>query len=115
MNLSKAHKKKIERTTRMAYASAGILFFALGMNILREPLFGMKEGYAPHNFGFNFIFFLPAVLTALVLGLKVLKRTIKHWKTWGDSKKKWILIGLSLPSIAFWAFIILRIIVSLMN
>lgn len=95
----------------MAFASSGILLFTLGINYLREPLFGIKEGYAPHNFGFNFMFFLPAMLTALILGLAVVGRTIKHWKTWSDLKKKWTLVGLSLLPIGFWTFTILRMII----
>lgn len=96
----------------MAFASLGILIFALLVNEFREPLLGIKEGYAPHNFGFNFTFFLPAMLIALGLGLAVIGRTIKHWKTWTDLNKKWTLIGLSVPAIGLWAFMILRIILT---
>lgn len=96
----------------MAFGSLAILIIALGVNFFREPLFGIKEGYAPHNFGFNIIFFLPSMVIALGLGLVVITRTIKHWKTWTDFKKKWILIGLSIPAIGLWAVMILRIILS---
>ncbi len=96
----------------MAFIGCGILFFALGVNFLREPLFGIKEGYAPHNFGFNFMFFLPLMLTALILGLVVVGRTIKYWKIWTDLKKKWILIGMSIPAIGLWTFMIVRIIMT---
>ncbi|TPN86047.1 hypothetical protein [Aquimarina algicola] len=95
----------------MAFASCGILLFALGINFLREPLLGIKEGYAPHNFGFNFIFFIPSMLAALILGLAVVGRIIKHWKTWRDLNKKWILIGMSIPAIGLWTFMIVRMII----
>jgi hypothetical protein len=96
----------------MAFGSFGILIMAIVVNLLREPLFGIKEGYAPHNFSFNFIFFLPSMLIALGLGLAVIGRTIKHWKTWTDLRRKWMLIGLSIPAIGLWSFLILRIILN---
>ncbi|WP_103072398.1 hypothetical protein [Aquimarina sediminis] len=95
----------------MAFASSGILLFAIGINFLRELLLGINEGYAPHNFGFNFMFFLPAMITAFILALAVVGRTVKYWKTWTDLKKKWTLIGLSLPALGFWTFIVVRMIV----
>ena len=96
----------------MAFASLGILIFSLLVNEFREPLLGIKEGYAPHNFGFNFTFFLPAMLTALGLGLAVIGRTIKHWKIWTDLTKKWTLIGLAVPAVGLWTYMILRIILT---
>lgn len=91
----------------MAFASLGILFFAILVNEFREPLLGIKKGYAAHNFSFNFMFFLPLMLTALGLGLAVVGRTIKHWSAWTDLSKKWTLIGLSIPAIGLWIFIVI--------
>jgi len=96
----------------MALASLGILILTLVINEFREPLLGIKKGYAPHNFGFNFMFFLPSMLITLGLGLAVVGRTIKHWKTWTDLNKKWTLIGLSIPAIGLWIFMLLRIILT---
>ena len=96
----------------MALAGLSILLIAIVVNYFREPLLGIKEGYAPHNFGFNFAFCLPSMFTALVIGLAVIGRTIKHWRTWADINKKWIFIGLSFPAIGFWTFMILRIILT---
>ncbi|MFT0715209.1 hypothetical protein [Flagellimonas lutimaris] len=109
MELTQYHKKKIKWTYRMAIGGFGILIIALLINYLREPLFGIKEGYAPHNFGFNFTFFLPSMLTALILGMIVFGRTVKYWKTWTDLNKKWIFIALSIPAIGLWTFMIFRI------
>ncbi|PKP15547.1 MAG: hypothetical protein CVU07_09765 [Bacteroidetes bacterium HGW-Bacteroidetes-23] len=92
----------------MAFASLGVLILALVINEFREPLLGIKRGYAPHNFGFNFMFFLPSMLIAIGLGLAVIGRTIKHWKTWTNLNKKLILIGLSIPAIGTWAFMIIK-------
>ncbi len=93
----------------MAFASLGILIVTLVINEYREPLFGIKKGYAPHNFGFNFMFFLPSMLIAIGLGFAVIGRTIKHWKSWTDLNKKLLLIGLSIPSIGFLTFLMTRI------
>ena len=93
----------------MAFASLGTLILAIVINEFREPLLGIKKGYAPHNFGFNFMFFLPCMLIAIGLGFAVIGRTIKHWRTWTDLNKKWTLIGLSIPAIGIWTFMIIRI------
>ncbi|MFK5889890.1 MAG: hypothetical protein QM486_04080 [Flavobacteriaceae bacterium] len=95
----------------MAFSSIGILIFALLVNEFREPLLGIKKGYAPHNFGFNFMFFLPSMLMAIGLGFAVVGRTIKHWKVWTDFNKKLMLIGLSIPSIGILVFLIIRMFV----
>lgn len=96
----------------MAFTSLGILFFALLVNEFRAPLFGIKKGYAPHNFGFNFMFLLPSMLIAIGLGFAVVGRTIKHWKTWTHLNKKVVLIRLSIPAIGIWTFMIIRIFVN---
>lgn len=110
MEFNEYHKRKVIWTTRMAIGSLGILILVIVVNLFREPLLGIKEGYSPHNFSFNFIFFIPSLLIALGLSLSVVGRTIKHWKTWTDVRKKWILIGLSVPAIGLWSFLILRVI-----
>jgi len=48
------------------------------------------------------------MLIAIGLGLAVIGRTIKHWKTWTNLNKKLILIGLSIPAIGTWAFMIIK-------
>lgn len=101
--------KKLKWTFRMALTSFALLFIALLINYFREPLLGIKEGYAPHNFSFNFLFFLPAILTSLGLGVAVIGRTIKHWKKWKNLNKKLLFIGLSSPVILLFIFQIIRI------
>ncbi|EDM45099.1 hypothetical protein SCB49_03224 [unidentified eubacterium SCB49] len=109
LKLPQRHIKKIKWTTRMAVASLTILIFTLLVNEFREPLLGIKKGYAPHNFSFNIMFFLPSMLAAVGFGFAVIGRTIKHWKTWTDLNKKWTLIILSIPAIGYWTFILIRI------
>ncbi|MFC4634426.1 hypothetical protein ACFO3O_10945 [Dokdonia ponticola] len=101
--------KKLKWTFRMALGSFTLLMIALLINYFREPLLGIKEGYAPHNFSFNFLFFLPAILTSLGLAIAVVGRTIKHWKKWGDLNRKLLFFGLSSPVILLVAFQIIRI------
>ncbi len=92
----------------MAFSSLGIFFITLLTNEFRH-LIGFAKGYAPHNFAFNFGFFIPAMLIAFGLGLFVIGRAIKNWKNWTNKKQKWILIGLSFPAVGFWIFVIFRL------
>lgn len=91
----------------MAYSSLGLLLFLLFVNQFRNYI-GFAKGYAPHNFAFNIGFFLPATFISMALGIATIVRTIKNWKSWLDLKKKWMIIALSIPGIAFWAYIFFR-------
>ena len=101
--------KKLKWTYRMALTSFILLALALLINYFREPLLGVKVGYAPHNFSFNFLFFLPVIFTSLGLGIAVIGRTVKHWKKWNNLNKKLIFIGLSSPIILLFIFQTIRI------
>lgn len=93
----------------MALTSILLLTIALFINYFREPLLGIKEGYVPHNFSFNFMFFLPSILISLGLGVAVIGRTIKHWTKWNNLNKKIILIGLSSPVILLFIYQTIRL------
>lgn len=110
--MEKSIEKKLKWTQRFAILSFGILIIALGINYFREPLFGIKKGYAPQNFSFNFIFFLPTMLLSLGLGLAAFGRTLKHWRTWNNLNKKLIFIGLSIPVMLLWTIQIIRIFIN---
>lgn len=106
-------RRKKEWTFKLAVFSFILLSFALLINYFREPLLGIKEGYAPHNFSFNFLFFLPTILTSLILGFIVFGRTIKYWSLWKNEKQKIVFILLSLPVILLFIFQLFRIIIGL--
>ncbi|WP_178986256.1 hypothetical protein [Winogradskyella helgolandensis] len=93
----------------MAIFSFSLLLLALLVNEFRH-LLRIRKGYAGYNFGFNFSFFIPTTIIALALGLLVISRTLKHWKSWTNLKMKWSLIGLALPTIGFWIYNVLRMI-----
>jgi hypothetical protein len=109
LELTQSHKKKIKWTLRMAVLSLGFLMLGLLVNEFRH-LFGFRKGFGGHNFAFNFSFFLPITIIALTLAIAVIGRTIKHWKTWNNIKRKWLLIGLAFPAIGFWIYNISRMI-----
>tara|TARA_R110002096_G_C14608788_1_gene723265 strand:+ start:2058 stop:2333 length:276 start_codon:yes stop_codon:yes gene_type:complete len=91
----------------MASCSLGLLIFLLFVNEFRNYI-GFAKGYAPHNFAFNIGFFLPSTFLSMALGIATIGRTIKHWNSWSNLKKKWIFIGLSLPGIIFWVYIFIK-------
>ena len=53
------------------------MLIALLVNEFRH-FFGFRKGYAGYNFGFNFSFFLPTTVIALILELVVIETTVKH-------------------------------------
>lgn len=99
-------------TKRMAFASLVLLILAIFINLIREPLLGIQNGYAPYNLIFNFLFYLPTMLISLLLSLSVIRWTIKHWNTLLDNHEKLLLLGMSMPSIGVWIFIVLKILIA---
>jgi len=56
----------------VALLSGGYFFIILIINEFRYELFNIRPGYAPHNFGFNFTFFLPSTFLVLIGAFLVL-------------------------------------------
>jgi len=54
-----------------------LLVIVLTVNEFRWELFEIRPGYAPHNFGFNIFFFVPATVIILYLALVVVIRNPK--------------------------------------
>lgn len=106
--MEQTNNNKINWTTLKALSSLLILIFVIIVNNFREELFGIKKGYAPHNFGFNFTVIFPLTVISFGLGLSAITGIIKHWKNWSDSNNKWILIALSSPAIGFGIFIFIK-------
>lgn len=96
---------------KLAISSFSLLVFTLTINYFRQPLLGVVEGYAPHNFAFNFAFFLPAMLLSFILGLIAILLTIIQWKKWNHLNQKLAWILLSCPVILLVAFVIIKILI----
>ncbi|KFC19944.1 hypothetical protein [Chryseobacterium sp. FH1] len=86
-----------------------VTFILLHIISYNRESFGVIKGYAPYEFGFNMLFFLPTLLFVsigtLVIGLKIKAK----WHTYKDVKLKWYTIILISPTILFLSFIFLRI------
>lgn len=85
----------------LAIISVLSLCIALILNFFRTEWFGVIKGYAPHNFGFNIIYFLPLIfIHFLTAGIALIWLLLK-W----DSRKnliiKWITFLLIMPAVAF--------------
>lgn len=65
---------KLKKYYILPIFAIGLLVITLIVNEYRFELFGIRPGYAPHNFGFNMFFFLPSTLISLVSALIVLVR-----------------------------------------
>ena len=72
--LSAIRRMKINRYYILPIFTIGLLLTTLIINEFRFELFGIRPGYAPHNFGFNMFFFLPSTLICLICALYVVLR-----------------------------------------
>lgn len=101
--------KKAKWTKGMAIVSFCLILLIFLIDNLKEPLFGLKEGYAPHNFGLNLFIIGPSMLLSLILSIIVIIRIIKNWKVWPNSKSKYLFFGLALPAIIIYVDLLIRI------
>ena len=82
MELTKPSSKKIKWTKGMSIVSFLLILMIFLIDNIKEPLFGLKDGYAPHNFGLNIFIIGPSMLLSFVLSIIVAVRIIKYWKVW---------------------------------
>lgn len=75
------------------------LITAFALNYFRTELFGVIKGYAPHNFGFNMIYFLPLILLSLLSAFVSLIWLGNQWKKRPNRKLKWLTMILSIPAV----------------
>lgn len=109
LELTKPNSKKIKWTKGMSIVSFLLILMIFLIDNIKEPLFGLKDGYAPHNFGLNIFIIGPSMLLSFVLSIIVAVRIIKYWKVWPNSKSKYIFIGLALPAIIIYVDLLIRI------
>jgi len=98
---------KIEKHYILPILSTGLLMITLLINHFRFELLGIVPGYAPHNFGFNMLFFLPSTILSLIGALIVLFRIDKI----KIKRVNLIRVLIVLPIIALWTIQVIRILV----
>jgi len=98
-----------KRTRLVAIMALGLFLSGLIINFFRKELFGIIPGYAPHNFGFNFIFFIPLNLIVIGLCLYIITKTLLNWNIGTDRKEKIQTLCLTIPIIFGWIFQVVRI------
>jgi len=82
----------------------GLFLITFVINEFRYELFGIRPGYAPHNFGFNMLFFLPSTVISLICALIVLIRKSKQ----EIPKAKFYSILIVVPILIMWIWQIVR-------
>ena len=82
---------------RGALVAVLLYILLLTLNRFRLELFGIVPGYAPHNFVFNMLVFLPGVVIILVTCALVIGNTIRRWKSITLVKNQWIPLLLTVP------------------
>ncbi len=101
--------KKGVKTMKFSIAIFSIFIAILLINTFRLELFGIVPGYAPHNFGFNVMFFIPVNLFVFISSFVILILVIINWTNWGKTKEKYISLGISSSIITLWLLQVLRI------
>ena len=76
-----------------------LLLAALILNYLRTELFGVVKGYAPHNFGFNVIYFIPLTFLSVLTAIISVTWLFGNWSKRRNRNIKWITLLLILPVI----------------
>ncbi len=94
---------------KLALINVSIFLCTLSINFFRKELFGLISGYAPHNFAFNALFFIPANLLTFTCSLIVLHQVIKHWDRWPTQSEKLMPLAMTFPVLGLWCFLLLRI------
>lgn len=85
------------------------LMAAFILGYFRTELFGVIKGYAPHNYGFNMICFLPLILLSLSFAFVSLIWLSNQWKNRQNRKLKWVIMILSMPAVCIFLYVIIGI------
>ena len=106
MNLSETLRriKKEKWTIKLATFSLTSLIAILTINYFREELFGIKKGYAPHNFAFNMTFLLPATFVILMTSTITIAGTLFNWRKWTGLKERLVPLLMTVPIIGLFLF-----------
>ncbi len=104
--------KKGVKTMKFSIAIFSIFIAVLLINTFRLELFGIIPGYAPHNFGFNVMFFIPVNLFVFISCFVILTLVIINWTKWGKTKEKYISFGISTTIFSFLLIQVLRLLYS---
>jgi hypothetical protein len=75
------------------------LGIALLLNYYRTEWFGVIKGYAPHNFGFNLIYFIPLLFVHYATAGISLFWLLLRWDSRFNIKIKWVTVLLIIPAI----------------
>ena len=94
------------------------LFFALISILLisyYRRFFGVIEGYAPYEFAFNMLFFIPSILFIMIMTLVITLKVKSKWRYYKNTSWKWITISFLSPVILFLSYAILRFFILLIS
>ncbi len=94
----------------LSIVSVGSLAVALLLNLFRAEWFGVIKGYAPHNAGFNFLYFFPLIFLHFITALISLIWLLLKWDSRQNKRIKRITFVLILPSMIFFIISIAKII-----
>lgn len=101
--------KKVKWTKGMAVVSFSLILMIFIIDYIKEPILGLKKGYAPHNYGLNILMIAPSMLLSFILSIIVAFRIIKYWKAWPSLKSKYLTLVLALPAIIIYADFLIKI------
>ncbi|HCO68164.1 MAG TPA: hypothetical protein DIT04_10485 [Dysgonomonas sp.] len=94
------HDKYLNKTLIISVISLIIFIGVQILNFFRQELFGVVPGYAPHNFSFNLLIYIPANIISLVLSIVVIKKIYPDFRI----KKNLLAILIISPIILLWIY-----------
>ena len=80
-----------------AISADALLITTLVVNYFRFDWFGIVPGYAPHNFSFNVVFFIPVVFTAALIAYFVAGQVLINWRRLPKGLIKLLIILMTAP------------------
>lgn len=96
------------RIRNLAVLIFALFIAVLTVNYFRAELFGIIPGYAPHNFGFNMLFFIPVNIFLMFCSLFVVIKTASSLSDKSDRDLKVQSLCLTLPILALMMFQLIR-------
>ena len=107
---------EINREKRFMITVSNTILFVVTLLISEyRHLFGVIKGYAPYEFAFNLIFFLPIMIIVLIIAIILFSKTISERKNYNNKICFYSTLLFNVPILLFWSWLLVRMILFMLN